>query len=138
MDLKVTEHFNIDEFKQPARHNLPSKDYPIEWLDRLTRLCTQLEIIRAVFNQPIKIISGYRSEEYNTAIEGSKNSQHMLGLAADIVIKNVGADGVHKAILNLIKDKKLDIKGLGHYAKTDPPFNHVDIRDSKDLVMWFG
>lgn len=133
---KITEHFNLEEFKQPARHGFIETPYPQEWLGILTKLCNQLEIIRAAFDKPVKVISGYRTKEYNIAISGAKDSQHCLGRAADIVIKDVDAGEVNKKILEMIKDKKLNIKGLGYYPNSDPPFNHIDCRLSKNLVLW--
>jgi len=40
--------------------------------------------IRAHFDVPIRISSGYRSKELNKAVGGSKNSQHITGQALDI------------------------------------------------------
>lgn len=135
---KITEHFNLEEFKQPARHGFTETPYPQEWLEILTELCNQLEIIRAAFDKPVKVISGYRTKEYNTAISGAKDSQHCLGRAADIVVKDVDAGEVNKKILEMIKDKKLNIKGLGYYPNSSPPFSHIDIRDSHSLALWVG
>jgi len=136
--MKITEHFSLDEFKQPARHGLNEVAYPTEWMDRLTNLCIQLEQLRAVFNRPVKVISGYRTMEYNSAIGGAKDSQHMKGRAADIVIDGVSASEVNEAALKLIKEGKLMIKGLGYYPNSTPPFNHLDQRSSDNLVLWVG
>lgn len=133
--VQVTEHFSLGEFAQPARHGCEGAIYPEEWLPRLLELCKQLEIIRSSLGKPIRIISGYRSPGYNKKLPGAaKNSQHMQGRAADIVVDGMHADDVHDAILALHKLGKIQIGGLGRY----PGFTHVDIRESKRLMRWTG
>jgi len=44
-----------------------------------------LQPLRDGLNRPIKITSCYRSPQLNELIGGAKNSQHMVGEAADIV-----------------------------------------------------
>lgn len=41
--------------------------------------------MRAVYDLPIIITSGFRSAQLNAAVGGAKNSAHMYGLAADVV-----------------------------------------------------
>lgn len=48
-----------------------------------------LQPIRDHYKQPLKISSGYRSESLNTAIGGSKTSDHMQGFAADIEVPGI-------------------------------------------------
>jgi hypothetical protein len=43
-----------------------------------------LEDVRDVCAAPVRVTSGYRSEDLNLAIGGAKNSQHCVGAAADI------------------------------------------------------
>ena len=53
----------------------------------LQALCTAvLEPARKFMGLPIKVNSGYRSEAVNKAVGGAKNSQHMVGEAADITL----------------------------------------------------
>ena len=54
-----------------------------------------LEIVQSVrdhFGQSVTITSGCRCPEYNAVVGGSKNSQHVKGRAADIVVANVSPD----------------------------------------------
>lgn len=137
--MKITEHFDIEEFKQPARKGQPEIPYPTEWVtERLLPLCTQLELIREKLgNRPIKVISGFRSEEYNRAIGGAKLSQHVQGRAADIIVSGLEADVVYSEILKMSKDKIINIGGLGRYNT----FTHVDIRPTTKLAAvttWNG
>ena len=43
-----------------------------------------LDPLRDMYGKPIYVNSGYRSEALNKAVGGSKTSQHVLGMAADI------------------------------------------------------
>lgn len=43
-----------------------------------------LDPLRETYGKPIIITSGFRSKALNTAMNGSKTSQHMTGQAADI------------------------------------------------------
>jgi hypothetical protein len=88
----MTTHFTLEEFvrSQTAErlklHNLPSK----EIIEKLHFTMAGMERIRALLGVPIKVNSGYRSEELNRAVKGSKNSQHMKGEACDFVCPAFG------------------------------------------------
>lgn len=43
-----------------------------------------LDPLRDAYGKPIRVNSGYRSPALNTAVKGSKTSQHVKGQAADI------------------------------------------------------
>ena len=47
-----------------------------------------LDKIREAYGKPITVNSGYRCPKLNTAIGGSKTSQHITGKAADITVGN--------------------------------------------------
>jgi hypothetical protein len=62
---------------------------PSDKLSNLAYLATTvLQPVRDTFKYPIRISSGYRSDELNAAVGGSKTSQHCLGQAADIQISD--------------------------------------------------
>jgi uncharacterized protein YcbK (DUF882 family) len=130
---QITEHFAVAEF---ACHD--GTAYPEEWItDRLTPLCRQLEVIRAVLGTPVHVLSGFRTEAYNAKIGGAKFSQHKQGRAADITVEGFLPDYVHQTILDLYLDGKISIGGLGQY----PTFTHVDIRPiavDGHLAQWTG
>lgn len=52
----------------------------------IRRLDDLVQLLR--LNYPLKIISGYRSLEQNTAVGGAKNSRHLTGEAVDVLIPN--------------------------------------------------
>jgi uncharacterized protein YcbK (DUF882 family) len=47
-----------------------------------------IEIIREELDLPMSVTSGYRCEDYNTIIGGSRNSWHKKGRAIDIKRKS--------------------------------------------------
>lgn len=51
----------------------------------LLRLMDYLDGIREEFGEAIRVTSGFRSWEVNSAVGGVKSSQHLAGQAADIV-----------------------------------------------------
>ena len=117
----LSEHFSIDELN---KHKF---DMPDEVLDNLKMLAVQLEIIRAHFNAPVIINSGYRNLDYNRNIGSKDTSQHVRGTAADIVIKGVSPDEVADAVEFLINTGMLKEGGVGRYNT----FTHYDIRGTR-------
>ena len=57
-----------------------------------------LDPLREKYGKPIIVNSGYRSQALNKAVNGSKTSQHMKGLAADIT---AGSPAKNKILFNL-------------------------------------
>lgn len=132
--MKITEHFTLEEFNQPGTRSYPAHEYPLEWVDeRLRPLCEVLEKVREKLGgKAIHIISGYRSPEFNKAIGGAPNSQHMQGRAADIVVSGTLASVVYAAVKQMVDGGEIRLGGLGKYDK----FNHLDIRTNKKIVLW--
>lgn len=108
-------HFRLREFQ--------SKDGADEVLLSV-RLLYLLEEIRRITDQPVSINSGYRTPAHNRKVGGSKNSQHVLGKAADIVVGRMHGN-VGNALKIAILASQLGFKGIGVY----PTFTHVDVRD---------
>lgn len=60
-----------------------------EQMNNINDLITNvLDPLREDFGKPIIITSGFRSEQLNRAVGGSKTSHHMKGMAADIVAQD--------------------------------------------------
>ncbi len=71
-----------------------------EAIINLSTLCEHvLDPLRIAFKRPIHINSGFRTPEINKAIGGAKNSQHCLGMAADIT---AGDKEMNKLLFDLI------------------------------------
>ena len=63
-----------------------------------------LDPLREKYGKPILVNSGYRSPALNKAVNGSKTSQHMKGLAADIT---AGSVSKNKILFNLVQELDL-------------------------------
>jgi zinc D-Ala-D-Ala carboxypeptidase len=84
--MKLSEHFNLNEFtiSQTATRKGIDNTPPEPVIERLRMLAATLERVRGLLgNSPIRISSGYRSQELNRAIGSSDNSAHVLGYAVD-------------------------------------------------------
>ena len=87
---QLTANFYLDEFTRSqtaARRGIDnSLSIDAKEVANLKALCeTILQPVRDALG-PVQITSGYRSATLNVAIGGSKRSQHVHGLAADIVV----------------------------------------------------
>lgn len=70
-----------------------------EIVNNLTLLVDNiLDPLREKYGKPITVNSGYRCPALNKAVNGSKTSQHVKGLAADIT---VGSPSKNKALFDL-------------------------------------
>jgi len=85
--MQISEHLLLSELtrsesaKRRGLSNMPTPEH----IENLKVLAANIfEPIRAHFGVPIHISSGYRSEELNRAIKGSKTSQHCKGEAVDL------------------------------------------------------
>jgi len=81
----LTENFKLKELvvTNTGIDNTP----PNHIIDNLYTLAQALEKVRtACGNNPITVLSGYRSKDVNTKVNGSDKSAHMKGLAADFTV----------------------------------------------------
>lgn len=87
-----------------------------------------LQTIRNHFGKAVTINSGYRTVTKNKAVGGATYSQHLYGMAADIVVK-----GVSPKIVAIYAETLLPKKGgIGIYST----FTHIDVRAVKS--RWNG
>ena len=99
--MNLSPNFTLEELtssETAARHGLDNTPGPVA-MQNLQRLANFLEGVRKVLGKPISINSAYRGPEVNTKVGGSKNSQHMVGCAADIKIPGMTPDAVCRAII---------------------------------------
>lgn len=88
-DIQLSTHFKLSEFLRSETASARGIDNTptLEVVSNLQQLCVNiLEPLRAYFNTPIVVSSGYRSPALNKAVGGSATSQHMTGEAADLRI----------------------------------------------------
>lgn len=89
-------------------------------------LLNALEAVRAHFGESVAVTSGYRCDTHNKKVGGGKHSQHLLGKAADIKVRNVPID----AVVSFLNDKYADKFGIGVYTS----WTHIDVRQK--LARW--
>lgn len=102
--MRLTEHFTLAEFTRSqvaARRGIDNT--PDEQVfENLATLCELiLEPLRVNLGIPIRINSGFRCPELNSAIGGSRFSQHMTGNASDIDVPGMEPIDVAQKIIDL-------------------------------------
>ncbi|MCT2583575.1 D-Ala-D-Ala carboxypeptidase family metallohydrolase [Actinophytocola gossypii] len=83
-----TTHFNFSEFHSKDGAGFSGGKVGASTVkENVRRLMYKLEAVRKkAGDRPITINSGFRSINHNSNVGGASNSQHMYGIAADIVI----------------------------------------------------
>jgi uncharacterized protein YcbK (DUF882 family) len=119
---RPSKNFSYSEFDSKDGAEMPAAVK-----QNIKKLAQNLEVIRSYFNLPIKINSGYRSPAQNAKVKGKNLSKHLIGQAADIVIKGKTPSEVQAVIEVLIRAGKISEGGIGKYAN----FTHYDIRGTK-------
>ncbi len=126
--IMLSPHFTVQEMirsdiaTRKGIYNFP----PADVLENLGVLAQKLETVRIILGRPLYISSGYRCEELNAAIGGSKTSAHMLGLAADF---ECPAFGPPRAVFDKLREYESDI-GYDQLILEFPPdgWVHLGIR----------
>ncbi len=125
--MKISEHLTLSELTKSMTalrrgiDNQPSE----EVIASLTNVATNLfEPLRARWEKPLYISSGYRSAELNRAIGGSTRSQHCKGEAIDIDMDNKNSPitngDIFRALLSLDYDQL-----IWEFGGDNPAWVHV-------------
>lgn len=91
--MRLSPHFRLSEFTKSSTadkyqlYNIPREEAEIANLRALA--VRVLEPVRALFDRYVVVSSGFRCATLNRLIGGSANSQHLLGQAADIRVRDV-------------------------------------------------
>jgi len=90
--MQLSKHFTLEEMEKSqtaTRRNIKNKAGSGE-IKNLGDLCYEvLEPVRAKFDKPVTITSGYRSPELSEAIGSKATSQHCSGEAVDFEIAGI-------------------------------------------------
>lgn len=101
--MKLSEHFDLSEFTRSGTAARMGIDMTASdaVLANLRRLCAEvLEPIRKRVG-PIIVTSGYRPDALNRAVGGSHKSDHLHGLAADIVPVSVSLQKLAESVQSM-------------------------------------
>lgn len=127
-------YFTIEElcYSTVAKKNKIDNTPNEEIINNLTELTNEvLDKLREAWGSPIKVNSGYRCDELNKKIGGSKTSSHVKGYAADLVPANGDIDGLVECAIELSKTLNFDqiideYSGKSHWL-------HIGYKNSKGL-----
>lgn len=133
---QLSPHFTLAELTASTTANrLGLRNVPDSAaLYQLTKTAQMLERVRELLGVPITVTSGYRSPDVNAAVGGRTSSDHLKGMAADIVSPGFGIPhavataiaphvstlGIGQLILEGIKGKRWV------HLSTDPVDNPIN------------
>lgn len=87
-------HFRLADFllsdtaEKYQIKNIPYDEELVAVLNNINALVNNvLDPLRAMIDRPIIITSGYRNQQVNELVGGSKTSQHLSGKAADFYVQ---------------------------------------------------
>jgi uncharacterized protein YcbK (DUF882 family) len=129
-------HFSAGEFtsyfareRKGVKNSLPSRRI---WKNIVPALRI-VDELRASFGKPCRILSSYRSPDYNKAVGGASSSQHLEFTALDIAFDGISPQRVYDRLLEWRKAGKFT-GGLGIYPSSG--FVHIDTRGRN--ATWKG
>ena len=108
----VTDNFRRIEFTCPCQCGKMNID---------KELVVRLQELRSTYKVPLVIICGCRCKNYNKDIKGNKKSQHLLGIAADVSMKQISPLVLARAASSI---PMFYNGGIGLYET----YVHLDIR----------
>ena len=83
--MKLTENFSKHEFDCKCGCSMNAT----QELYNVTKLANSLQIIRDCIEYPISLTNAHRCQEHNKSIGSKDTSQHILGKAADLQVKEL-------------------------------------------------
>lgn len=136
MATKLTQNFSLEELvaSTTAKKNRIDNTPTPEVRANLEKLCKEvLQPIRNKYGRAITVTSGYRCPKLNAAVGGVKNSQHLLGQAADIKCTSTTKAVLFNIIKDMIKKGELTVGQLiwEYGTKKEPNWIHVSLPYSK-------
>lgn len=126
--MNLSTHFTLEEMiASQTAARLGIKNTPSEAaIENLTRLCTLLESVRALFGKSLNISSGFRNKAVNAAVGSKDTSQHIQGCAADFTIPGVSiTDTIEMIVANNIPYDQLihEFDSWVHISVATLPWN---------------
>ena len=129
-DSQGIKHFGAAEFESyfaAQRKGVKNSQPPKRLWKNIMPTLRIIDDLRASFGKPCRILSSYRSPDYNRAVGGASRSQHLEFNALDIAFDGVSPQRVYERLLEWRKAGKFT-GGLGLYPSSG--FVHIDTRGS--------
>ena len=136
--MKLSRHFYLDEFtKSQTATRLRINNTPGEAeINNLRILCEKvLEPVRTAWRKPVIISSGYRSPALNTAIGGSRTSQHCFGMAADFEIMGVDNCELTRWVQQNLEYDQLILEFHNHNEGPNSGWVHVSFNAGRNRMQ---
>jgi uncharacterized protein YcbK (DUF882 family) len=118
MDVQLTTNFKLSEFRCKCCRAVDQA--------AALQLARRLEGPRTLTG-PMTIVSGYRCSKHNQLTGGKRNSQHLIGLAADILVTS---DAQRHLLLSALLAFNFKRIGIGK------SIIHADIGTITGPVIW--
>lgn len=115
-DKQITKNFKVREFRCQDGSDPVFVSYG---------LACVLQQIRSHFGKAVNITSAYRTPSHNKKVGGSSQSQHLFGMAADIVVQEVSPAAVGAYAASLLPNTG------GIIVYPGKGFVHIDVRKQK-------
>lgn len=133
-------YFSIEELCRSKKAvELGIKNVPEDWqrVNIVALIEHVLDPLREMYGKPISVSSGFRNYKTNSAVGGSKTSDHMSGCAADIYAKGGAVENrklakliaEHFCFAQLIDEKNYSWVHVSYRQNGD---NHHEILRTKD------
>jgi uncharacterized protein YcbK (DUF882 family) len=129
-------HFGAREFTSyftRERKGISNSTPPKRLWKNIVPTLRIVDELRESFGKPCRILSSYRSPDYNRAVGGAPLSQHKEFTALDITFDGVSPQRVYDRLLEWRKAGKFT-GGLGFYPSSE--FVHIDTRGRN--ATWKG
>ena len=129
-------HFGAGEFESyfaRERNGVKNSPPPKRLWKNIVPAVRIVDELRASFGKPCRILSSYRSPEYNKSVGGAPLSQHKEFTALDIIIDGISPQRVYDRLIEWRRAGKFT-GGLGLYPTSG--FVHIDTRGNN--ATWRG
>lgn len=94
LDHHISTSFRLSEFlrsESAQRHGIDNTPDAVALANIRNVLGPSMQRVRDLLETPVFVTSGYRSPQVNALVGGSRNSQHLQGLAADFTSPQFGS-----------------------------------------------
>lgn len=114
---------------------LKSEQCPPEYEENLLKLLEAVNKVRAVWNHPMYVNSGYRTPEHNKMVGGSPRSAHLSCQAVDIDDTDMELQDFLLANKWLLTEAGLYMEDPAYTRKGKQRWVHLQIRPTKNRIF---